>query len=83
MSKNTRSSKKVSAKSQDSLQITITNNEILDAAFLKEYGSIEQYLLYKVIEQYDEIAFYRRKITSLKKELRAAESAVLVACSEK
>lgn len=53
--------------------ITITGNSTFDQAIIDEYGTMELYLVHKVIAQYDEIAFQKRQITDLKKELRAAK----------
>lgn len=53
--------------------ITITGNSALDQAIIDEYGTMELYLVHKVIEQYDEIALYKRKNIDLNKELNAAK----------
>lgn len=53
--------------------ITITGNSTLDQAIIDEYGTMELYLVHKVIAQFDEIALYKRQIIDLKKELRAAK----------
>lgn len=53
--------------------ITITGNSALDQAIIDEYGTMELYLVHKVIAQFDEIALYKRQLIDLKKELRAAK----------
>lgn len=56
--------------------ITITGNENLDKVIIKKHGSIELYLFHKVIDQFDEIAAYKRQILVLKRKLRAANAVI-------
>lgn len=53
--------------------ITITGNSTLDQAIIDEYGTMELYLVHKVITQFDEIALYKQQTIDLNKELNAAK----------
>ena len=55
---------------------TIMHNSYIDNALIKQYGSMEMYFISKISRQRDEIVYYKKEISALKKDLYILESAL-------